>query len=122
MNMKTVINSVLIASAISAQAEVKLYIAPNGNDGGSGTIDAPFKTLEKARDTIRELSPEERRQNIRVFLRGGTYKMEQPFVLNVQDGAPLGLRVSYEAFPGETPVLDSGVEITGWKKVTLHLI
>jgi parallel beta-helix repeat protein len=101
---------------LNAAAELEYYVAPGGSDAAAGSIDAPFQTLEKARDTIRGLSAVERRQNIRVLLRGGTYKMEKPFVLNVQDGAPLGLTVSYEAFPNETPVLDSGVEITGWKK------
>jgi len=51
-----------------------------------------------------------------VILRGGTHRLQRPLVLEVQDGAPLGLTVSYEAFPGETPVLDSGAEITGWTK------
>ncbi len=105
-------------AAICAQvaAEKLYYVSPVGSDLAEGTIQAPFKTLEKARDAVRGLSKVERRQNIRVILRGGTYFMKRPFVLNVEDGAPLGLSVSYEAFPGETPVLDSGVEITGWKK------
>ena len=112
--MIAIIGMVLLAA--NAIAELKLYVAPNGSDTGAGTMVAPFQTLEKARDTLRGLSGVERRQNIRVILRGGTYKMEKPFVLNVQDGAPLGLSVSYEAFPNETPILDSGVEISGWKK------
>ncbi len=99
----------------SAFAERIYYVAPDGSDAASGTEAAPFRTLEQARDTIRGLDAVERRQNIRVILRGGIYIMEQPFVLNVQDGAPLGLQVSYEAYPGENPILDAGVQISGWR-------
>lgn len=101
-----------------AQAELRYYVAPDGSDQNSGNLEAPFATLEKARDTIRMLSREERKQNIRVILRGGTYCLRRPFVLEVQDGADMGLSVSYEAFPGEKPILDCGVEITGWTKAT----
>ena len=101
-----------------AQAELRYYVAPDGSDQGAGDTETPFATIEKARDTIRMLSPEERRQNIRVILRGGTFRLRQPLVLETQDGAPLGLTVSYEAFPGETPILDSGAQITGWTKAT----
>lgn len=40
--------------------------------------------------------------------------MSEPFVLQVEDGAPLGLTVSYEAYPGERPILDCAREISGW--------
>ena len=120
MNIRLIIVFLVsIVVSVNTLAEVVYYVAPNGSDAAPGSIDAPFQTLEKARDTIRGLSSDKRRQNIRVFLRGGTYKMEQPFVLNVQDGAPLGLSVSYEAFPNETPILDSGMEITDWKKAAV---
>jgi parallel beta-helix repeat protein len=110
----------LVALTSVANAEIRYYVAPNGSDGAQGTIDAPFQSLEKARDEIRGLSTEQRRENIRVILRSGTYKLIRTFVLEVEDGASLGLTVSYEAYPGETPVLDSGVEITGWQLATVY--
>lgn len=121
MNLSQVLLLCLCLVSLPAQsfAEILYYVSPDGSDAAEGSIDAPFQTLEKARDTIRGLHPDQRRQNIRVILRGGTYFMTQPFVLNVQDGAPLGLRVTYEAYPGESPVLDSGMEISGWKKAAV---
>lgn len=122
--IKTAASAVLIAGFLAvtplASAELSYYVAPEGADTADGTIGAPFASLEKARDTIRSLSTEQRRQNIRVLLRGGTYQLDRTFVLGLRDGGPLGLNVSYEAFPGETPVLDSGIEITGWKKATVY--
>ncbi|MBK1876053.1 right-handed parallel beta-helix repeat-containing protein [Pelagicoccus mobilis] len=122
--MKTIISSLRVAAAFalcaSVHAEKIYYVSPSGSDSGSGAIDSPFASLTQARDQIRSLSAVERRQNIRVVLRGGRHSLRETFVLEVQDGAPLGLNVSYEAFPGEVPVLDSGVEITGWKKAKVY--
>ena len=122
--IETAVSTVLIAGFLTiaplASAELSYYVAPDGSDTAEGTISEPFASLEKARDTIRSLSTEQRRQNIRVLLRGGTYQLDRTFVLGLRDGGPLGLTVSYEAFPGETPVLDPGVEITGWKKATAY--
>jgi hypothetical protein len=120
MKKTVLLVGVLLMATSTAFAEISYYVAPNGSDSAKGTIDAPFASLERARDTIRSLSSEDRRQNIRVILRGGTYHLDETFVLGVEDGAPLGLAVSYEAFPGETPVLDSGVEISGWKKAAKY--
>lgn len=114
--IKLLLSVCFIVLSLQAQAEIIYYVAADGSDNNKGTIEAPFQSLEKARDVIRQLSDTERRQNIRVIIRGGTYKINKPFVLNTQDGAPLGLSVSYEAYPNEIPVFDSGVEITGWKK------
>ncbi|MCK5173238.1 MAG: hypothetical protein KAR47_07595, partial [Planctomycetes bacterium] len=122
--IKSAVSTVLVAGFLAiaplASAELSYYVASDGSDTADGTISEPFASLEKARDTIRSLSTEQRRQNIRVLLRGGTYQLDRTFVLGFADGGPLGLAVSYEAFPGETPVLDSGVEITGWKKATVY--
>ena len=56
-----------LLSAVNMHAELRYYVAPNGSDDAKGTIYDPFATLEKVRNMIRDLSPEERRQNIRVI-------------------------------------------------------
>lgn len=119
--MKNILISLLVfAMGGIASAELIYHVSPNGSDSNNGSLEQPFATLTKARDTIRELPEASRRQNIRVLLRGGIHLMSEPLVLNVEDGAPLGLTVSYEAFPGEVPVLDSGAEISGWKKASAY--
>jgi hypothetical protein len=110
----------LVLTCLPLSAELIYHVAPDGSDAGDGSINAPFATLEKARDTIRALPAGQRRQNIRVFLRGGIHQLREAFVLNVEDGAPIGLTVSYEGFPGETAILDSGVAITGWTKADTY--
>lgn len=113
-----VATAILLLVCSAARAELRYYVAPDGSDRATGRLEHPFATPVKARDTIRRLSPLERRQNIRVILRGGTYRIGEPLVLEVQDGAPLGLTMSYEAYPKERPILDSGAPIVGWTRAT----
>lgn len=49
---------------VNMHAELRYYVAPNGSDNAKGTINDPFATLEKARNTIRNLSQEERTQTL----------------------------------------------------------
>ena len=53
-----------------------LYVAPNGNDANSGTMDRPLATLEGARDAIRVLIKSQK-GNISVLFRGGIYYFTQ---------------------------------------------
>lgn len=108
----------LLSMSAAASAKRTYYVSPDGDDGGAGSRSAPFATLAKARDAIRRLGPQQRRQDIAVALRGGTYVLAETFVLGLADGGRDGHVVSYEAHPGETPILSSGRRITGWKLLT----
>jgi parallel beta helix pectate lyase-like protein len=107
-------------SGTAALAERSFYVSPNGSDSNRGTEADPFLSIERARDAIRALPEAERRQDIRVMLRGGTHVISSTIVLGLQDGAPDGYTVSYEAYPGEEPVLSSGIPIRGWQKLTKY--
>lgn len=66
--------------AIPSRSE--LYLAPDGDDCGAGTLDAPFATLERARDAVRELKQDGLpAEGVTVRLRGGTYVVEDTFAL-----------------------------------------
>ena len=105
-------------------ARADFYVATNGKDTWSGTLDrpnaqgtdGPLATLEGARDAIRGLKGTSRRSEaLTVMLRGGTYLLSKPFVLRPEDSGTEGCPVTYMAYPGETPVLSGGRRITGWK-------
>jgi len=57
------------------------------------------------------------RQDIVVYLRGGTYELASPFELNGQDSGSGGYNIIYQAYEGEVPVISGGKEVIGW---TLH--
>ena len=48
-------------------------------------------------------------------MRGGTYFLEQPFVLEPQDSGTPERPVVFAAYPGERPVFSGGRRITGWQ-------
>ena len=119
MEITRAVQFVLLSLAVLATcsmsfARVAFYVAPDGKDDNAGSEKAPFATIVKARDTIRGLDEKRRARDIAVVLRGGTYVLDETVVLGLQDGGQAGRTVSYEAYPGETPVISSGRKVTGW--------
>jgi hypothetical protein len=88
-----------------------IYVAVDGNDNDPGSIEKPYATLERARDRIREMKSDGGRCN--VYLRGGTYYLERPFILKPSDSGSESCPVAYRAYPGETPVISGGKRIYG---------
>ena len=84
-----------------------LHVSPTGSDSNNGSAGAPFLTLEKARDTIRAMSTQQKAAGVTVYLRGGIHRRTTTFTLSAQDSGTASAPVVYAAFPGETPVLTS---------------
>ena len=89
-----------------------IYISPDGNDAWSGLqyapnadgTDGPLATLEKARNTIRELkrSGSLPATEIATYLREGTYTLSNTFQLNEQDSGTEQAPIVYCSFQNET--------------------
>ncbi len=56
-------------------------------------------------------------ENITVWLSGGEYRLSETLVFRLEDAPAHGYTISYEALPGETPVINSDITLTGWKKM-----
>ena len=111
----------IISFSFSQQKEsIKFYVSPNGNDSNIGTINEPFKTIEQAKQTIRKLSEQERQTDINVYLRGGTYSIDKTIVFELEDSGLGDTKITYLAYKDETPVISSGVQIKGWKKLKTY--
>ncbi len=98
---------------------IKLYVAPDGDDGGPGDPNRPFATLERARDRIREIK---RQRGLppggaAVFLRGGRYVRRKPFLLTAEDSGTAQSPIVYRALPGEVAWLDGGLLLRDWQPV-----
>lgn len=91
----------LILMAGSASAAT-YYVAPDGDDGNPGTIDQPFATVEKARDTIRGTTGNT------VYLRGGKYWLDSALAFISADSGTDGAPNIYKAYPDESVVLSGG--------------
>ncbi|MEV0458230.1 RICIN domain-containing protein [Catellatospora methionotrophica] len=97
----------------SAAVQATYYVAPNGNDANPGTIGSPLRTVQRARDLVRTVNTN-MTGDIHVYLRGGTYPVSSTIEFGTADSGTNGHRVVYAAHPGETPILDGGVQVTGW--------
>jgi len=71
------------------------YVATSGNDTWPGTLAQPWRTIQKAADT---LAPGDT-----VLVRGGTYGAA--VTVNVS-GSASGGYITFANYPGETPVID----------------
>ncbi|MFF1720510.1 RICIN domain-containing protein [Streptomyces sviceus] len=97
----------------SAAIQATYYVAPDGDDANAGTITAPFKTLQHARDVVRTVNSD-MTGDINVFLRGGTYPVSSTIAFTSADSGTNGHHVVYSAYQNERPVLNGGVPVTGW--------
>jgi hypothetical protein len=93
------------------------FVAPDGSDASSGTMEAPFASLAKAREAVGGLKKERADRDIVVRLRGGTYRLAETVVFSLEDSAAAGHTITYAAYPGEKPVLSSGMPVGPWKKL-----
>ena len=87
------------------------HVSPDGDDGNAGSAEHPFRTLERARDAIRE-----RRKNdaippggVAVVLHGGVYpRLAESFCLTAEDSGTDEAPIVYCAAAGERPILRGG--------------
>jgi len=101
-----VLSSIFLSSAVFAR---DYYIATDGSDANAGTIEKPFASLEKARDTIRASKARSLgAAGITVYLRQGSYFRTQTFALTAQDSGEPGRPITYRAHPGEDVRLIGG--------------
>ncbi|WP_189040526.1 RICIN domain-containing protein [Micromonospora sonchi] len=97
----------------SAATQATYYVAPSGSDTNPGTITSPFRTVQRARDAVRTVNAN-MTGDIYVYLRGGSYPVSSTIEFGPSDSGTNGHRITYAAYPGETPILEGGVQVTGW--------
>ena len=105
----------LVSLGLLASAHaLERYVSPQGDDRNPGTLAAPWRTPEGARDAVRawrQAQPAGAREPMTVWLRGGTYPLSRTFELTQQDGGTAEARVTYAAYQHETVRLSGGREI-----------
>lgn len=101
------------SDSVSAATQAEYYVSPSGNDGNPGTLAAPFRTLQRARDVVRTVNGN-MTGDIVVYLRGGNYPVTSAIDFGASDSGTNGYRVIYQAYPNETPVLNGGTQVSGW--------
>jgi hypothetical protein len=124
MNRRSFLTTGLAAAAVasapgwpaSGAGAAEFHVAPGGRDENPGNKGKPFATLQRARGEVRKLIAAGLKTNVTVWIRGGTYTLRDTLVFGPEDSGTDQYSITYQAVPGEEPVLTSGVEIEGWKK------
>lgn len=108
----------LLAGGLPAAPQ--FWLAPVGDDqAGDGSRAAPWRSIERARDEIRQRRLTERMDgDIVVHLLPGVYAVTRPVVFGVEDSGSNGHTVVYRsaAGPGRAE-LSAKVRVSGWTRV-----
>lgn len=89
----------------------ELHVSAKGADTGSGTADAPFATLQRARDEARKLKKGGGQEPATVIVHGGVYEMFQTLQLDPQDSD-----LTIKAASGERPEFIGAKKVEGFTK------
>jgi hypothetical protein len=108
MRMRTLLLLLYVASA--GGADKAFFVATYGGDNNDGSENAPFATLERARDEVRKHKDEP----VTVYVREGTYYMQQALKLDSRDSRPAEAPVVWRAYPGEKVTLSGAIPISGF--------
>ena len=110
--------------AVSQSASTAaFYVSPDGNDSWTGRLeqanaahsDGPFKSVTRARDAVRQ-SKGGASGPLTVYLRRGTYELNEPLVFAPQDSGTPESPIVYASYPGETAVISGGRKIINWRQ------
>ncbi len=99
-------------------ATADFYVATNGNDNWSGTLDAPngdfsdgpFATVDRARKAVQGMPGGAHS----VMIREGNYFLNAPLKFTSSDSGTASSPIIYQNYPCETPVVSGGKQIKGW--------
>ena len=81
----------------------------------------PFATPAAAQRQVRELrrlGTAPTNEPVKIFLQGGTYRLDSPLLFRQEDSGTEASPTVIEAAPGANPILSGGVPVTGWKKLS----
>ncbi|MDB5106331.1 MAG: hypothetical protein JWP91_4020 [Fibrobacteres bacterium] len=94
---------ILMGAAYSATRGATFAISPGGMDSNPGTSALPFKTIQKAADVMQPGDT--------AMIRGGIYRES---IKPPRGGTDEKTRITYRAFPGETPIIKGSEPVKTW--------
>lgn len=103
----SIIVLLILSQRLSAQQPDSIktyYVSATGSDQNPGTLTEPFRTIQKA---AVELKPGDT-----CVVRRGVYR---EWVKPAMGGISENWRITYKAYPGETPVIKGSERITNWQ-------
>jgi hypothetical protein len=103
--------------SVAAPGQVKLYVAPGGQDDNAGTEAAPLASLAGARDRVRAVKADHAGETVVVEFAAGTYSMSGPVDFGAGDSGAADAPIVYRAARGADVRLTGGRAVGGWQPV-----
>ncbi|WP_199034836.1 hypothetical protein [Glycomyces salinus] len=100
--------------ARESAAEHEFFVAPDGDDGGPGSIDRPLGSLGEAQVRARRAAAAGD-GDVAVNLLDGTFRLDSPLRFDAADSGRGGHTVTWRAAPGAAPVVTGAEAVTGWE-------
>ena len=92
-----------------------IYVSDKrGSDNGNGTKEMPFKTVDAAKQKVRELLPN-MANDVVVELEGGIYFQNETLRFDENDSGRNGYRVKYRGAENEKAVISGGRRVENWQ-------
>ncbi|MGV7117669.1 right-handed parallel beta-helix repeat-containing protein [Paenibacillus kyungheensis] len=110
-------NSVSTLSDVPTVTQ-NVYVSPKGSDYlGSGTVQAPYRTLPKVRSVLRDTYSERPAGGTTIWLREGEYELSSTLELNELDSGTAEQPITYRNYPNEQAVITTAktIDPTLWK-------
>ncbi len=96
----------------------RIYISPDGNDSGSGTLENPLASLNAALERIKVLKKNGLNEDgAGIIVLGGNYFMTQPIIMTEEDGGTADKPLVIRAESGARPVFTGGLRIEGFEEL-----
>ena len=86
-----------------------IYVSPDAQDGGDGSINNPFNSILKAQEEARKYK--NTTGGVTVWLREGTYKLSKTWNFDSNDSATAQNPTVYRSYPGERAVITAATQI-----------
>lgn len=107
---KTLLFGLLLLTGFSCQEKaVEIYVAENGDDNAAGTVEAPLKTIEKARDLANTLKT---KASVHINFQDGTYYLSEPVVLGAEHSGSEAHPIIYRAVNPGKAIISGGTRLS----------
>lgn len=91
-------------------SEGDFFVSTNGNDSNDGSYEAPFLTIERAVEAVRN-TDKENRSGINVFIEAGEYRVSS-LVFGAEDSGTAECPITYYGYGDGEVVLNGGVTLS----------